>query len=447
MSSATERLVALVGAKDRYDVACADLLPEQLAAADERLQSRIGSIPLLANRAQAAGITRIREPADLVPLLFAHTTYKTYSDAWLSEGRWDRMGRWLETVSTLPVQGLDLGGIRTLDDWVKGLQSAGHYLSCSSGTTGKPALISNTAGDIQLSGRMQVESCAWATGLQPGGERKFLGLGPHFDAPKNEAIRRAMVEAFSSGHEPYQFPVEPITIGSIVEMITLRRKVADGTARPAEIQQFQGIAARRLSEMNAAVQDAADAIVRSRAIPILAGAMFNTLYTIAEAVRARGFSGPELHPDNALMVAGGLKGAVLPPNYRETILETLNVAEERVYHLYSMQEITTPFPMCRAGRYHVAPWVLLLPLDEAGERLLAAGDEEIEARAGFLDLSVEGRWGGVISGDRIRADFRACACGHQGPTVGREITRYSELPGGDKITCAGSIDAYVRGLA
>jgi hypothetical protein len=175
--------------------------------------------------------------------------------------------------------------------------------------------------------------------------------------------------------------------------------------------------------------------------------MFNTLYTIAEAVRARGHGGPEFHPDNALMLAGGLKGAVLPPNYREYILETLNVSEERVYHLYSMQEITTPFPMCGSGRYHVPPWVLLLPLDETGERLLEPGNAEVEARAAFFDVSVEGRWGGVITGDRITADFRPCACGHQGPTVGREITRYSDLPGGDKITCAGSIDAYVRGVA
>ena len=40
-----------------------------------------------------------------------------------------------------------------------------------------------------------------------------------------------------------------------------------------------------------------------------------------------------------------------------------------------------------------------------------------------------------------------CACGHEGPTVGTEIVRYSDLPGGDKITCAGTIDAYVRGAA
>jgi hypothetical protein len=146
------------------------------------------------------------------------------------------------------------------------------------------------------------------------------------------------------------------------------------------------------------------------------------------------------------MIAGGLKGAVLPPNYREFILDTFNVAEERVYHLYSMQEINTPFPMCHSGRYHVPPWVVLLPLDEHGDNLVDVSDGETEVRAAFFDVALDGRWGGVISGDKVSVDFSKCACGHYGPTVGRDITRFADLEGGDKITCAGSIDAYVRGV-
>jgi hypothetical protein len=115
--------------------------------------------------------------------------------------------------------------------------------------------------------------------------------------------------------------------------------------------------------------------------------------------------------------------------------------------MYSMREINATFPLCRAGRYHIPPWVIMLPLDVNGENLLDASDGEIEARAAFFDASIEGRWGGVISGDRVSVSYGKCDCGHQGPTVGREITRYADLPGGDKITCAGSIDAYVRGVA
>ncbi|MCA2355933.1 hypothetical protein JF723_04365 [Mycobacterium intracellulare] len=438
----------LVGADDCFDIDPIDLLPVQLEAANERLAAQARRIPLLANRAESGGIEDIAQPADLVPLLFAHTTYKTYAEGWLNDGRWDRMGRWLATVSTRDVEGLDTAGVETLDDWLKELETVGHYLSCSSGTTGKPAMLSCTEGDIALSARINIEALLWATGLTRGEDRKFLGLGPQFAAPREDAIRQAMVDCFSSRYLPYQFgDGEPITVGSMVDMITLRRKLADGTARPNEIAEFERIAAQRGADMEAAAKKAVDAVIEARDVPLLATGMFATLYQIAEGIRAKGNGGDDFDPNNAMMVAGGLKGAALPENYREYVLETFNVTEERLYHAYSMREINATFPLCHHGRYHVSPWVIMLPLDSTGEHLLDVDAEEIEARAAFFDASIEGRWGGVISGDRVSVSFGKCGCGHQGPTIGREITRYSDLPGGDKITCAGSIDAYVRGVS
>jgi hypothetical protein len=352
MTSATQRLVNLIGADDCFHIAPADVLPVQLAAANERLQSQIGQIGLLANRAESPHTTEIKKPADLVPLLFAHTTYKTYAEGWLNEQRWDRMGKWLATVSTRPVEGLDTDGVKTLDDWIKQLETVGHYLSCSSGTTGKPAMLSCTEGDIALSARVNVEALLWATGLRRGEDRKFLGLGPQFAAPREDAIRQAMIDAFSTRYEPYQFgDGEPITVGSMVDMIALRRKLADGTARPSEIAEFEHIATQRAADMNASAHKAIDAVIEARSLPLLATGMFATLYQIAEGIRAKGHGGNDFRWDNAMMVAGGLKGAVLPPNYREYVLETLNVAEDRLYHMYSMREINGTFPLCHAQHF------------------------------------------------------------------------------------------------
>ena len=167
MTSATKRLVDLVGANDCFDISPAELLPVQLAAANERLQNQVDDIPLLANRAESGGVKEIKQPADLVPLLFAHTTYKTYAGGWLTERQWDRMGKWLATVSTRAVEGLDTDGAQTLDDWIKQLDTVGHYLSCSSGTTGKPAMLSCTEDDIELSARINIEALLWA-GRAPG---------------------------------------------------------------------------------------------------------------------------------------------------------------------------------------------------------------------------------------------------------------------------------------
>ena len=91
MGSAVDQLLALQHEKDPYGTSPDDLLPLQLEAANERLASRVDEIPLLRNRAQSGGITKVVEPADLVPLLFAHSAYKSYSESWLTEGRWDRM--------------------------------------------------------------------------------------------------------------------------------------------------------------------------------------------------------------------------------------------------------------------------------------------------------------------------------------------------------------------
>jgi hypothetical protein len=309
-------------------------------------------------------------------------------------------------------------------------------------------MLSCTESDIELSARVNIEALLWATGLQRGEDRKFLGLGPQFAAPREDAIRQAMVDAFSTRYEPYQFgDGEPITVGSMVDMITLRRKLVEGTARPSETAEFERIATQRAADMNASAEKAIDAVIEARSLPLLATGMFATLYQIAEGIQAKGHSGGDFHPNNAMMVAGGLKGAVLPPNYREYVLDTFNVDEERLYHMYSMREINATFPLCHAARYHVSPWVIMLPLNTDGDELLDTSTGEIEARAAFFDTSIEGRWGGVISGDRVSVRFGPCECGHQGPTVGRDITRYADLPGGDKITCAGSIDAYVRGAS
>src|SRR5262249_20203702 len=151
--------------------------------------------------------------------------------------------------------------------------------------------------------------------------------------------------------------------------------------------------------------------------------------------------------ENCTLLSGGVKRDVLPPNFRDYIRETLNIADHNFIQSYGMQEVNLASPRCSEGRYHLPPWVVPMLLDEPGENLLeppATG--EIEGRVGLLDMSVEGRWGGVISGDKARISWDRCKCGHRSPSVHPEITRYANQAGGDKITCAGSIDAYVRGI-
>ena len=61
-----------------------------------------------------------------------------------------------------------------------------------------------------------------------------------------------------------------------------------------------------------------------------------------------------------------------------------------------------------------------------------------------FDLLADTYWGGSISGDKVTVYWEDdCKCGWSGPRVGRTIERYAESEGGDdKITCAGSAQAY-----
>jgi hypothetical protein len=448
MGTAAEQLTSLVDSPNRYSIPHAELRAAQIEAANERLQERVGQIKLLAHRAREAGLSQVRKFSDLVPLLFAHTTYKSYPEGFVTDRKWDRLGKWLDTVSTQRVKEMDTSTVRDIDDWFSRLEAAGHFVSCSSGTTGKSAMMNASAADMAWAKRDSVAAFSWGAGVTPAQDRHMFGLAPVASVPRNLAIRDGLRAALCDpASTPFIYPVPPITVGQITSMVALRKSIADGTAKPADIAAFEATSAARKEGVDRAVGISAEALVAARKEKLYVSGMWASLYKVAEAVRALGFSGQDFHADNTIYVGGGLKGAVLPPNYREYVFETFNISPQRVLQMYGMQEISTAMPRCKAGRYHVAPWLICLPLDEGGDQLLPMADGEVVGRAAFFDLSLDGRWGGVISGDRIAVDFGQCACGSQGPTIRDNIARYADLASGDKITCAGTIDAYVRGVA
>lgn len=448
MSSAVERLTRLADAPDRFDIPLADLRASQIEAANERFQERKSAIKLLGHRAEETGLTAVRDHADLVPLLFAHTAYKSYPEAWLMEQQWDRMSRWLQTVSTRPITDIDTTNVRDIDDWIGRLEAAGHYVSCSSGTTGKSAMLNASSADMAWSRRDSIAAFAWASGVDPGQDRRMFGLAPVANVPRNLVIKAALTDAYCDpSSTPFDYPVPPITVGQITGMVALRKRIAEGTAKPAEIAAFEATSAARHESVSKAIEISARALVEARSHKLFLSGMWASLYKIAEAVRALGYGAKDFHPENTIYIGGGLKGAVLPSDYREYVFETFNLSANRVFQMYGMQEINSAMPRCMAGRYHVAPWLICLVLDANGEKLLPPEPAEMEGRAAFFDLSLDGRWGGVISGDKIAVDYGECACGNRSPSIRDDITRYSDLPGGDKISCSGTLDAYVRGVA
>jgi hypothetical protein len=446
MATAVGKITKLVDASDRYDISPAALLPVQIEAASERLAAHGASIQFVKNRIEDTGVKCIGEPADLVPLLLAHTAYKSYPETWLEKGRWPQLTEWLDTISANRVREIDNANVGGVDTWIDRLAAKGHYINCSSGTTGKISMIPSSMVDRRSVQRILVAAYEWASGLSPKQQHKMV----IFNLPTNNFryldCFDALITAYCRHEGVFRLPGEPITVGRVRQMVILRKSIKDGTARPADIAAYEALVDQRIRMVEGTYNLIAETLVKARARPFLMSGMFDMLFKVSEIVRSMGFSRKDFHPENLMMVSGGLKGAELPPDYRERIMETFNVNPRHAMSMYGMQELNTLFPRCNAGRYHVPPWVLVLVLDQPGEQLVGPLQGEVEGRAGFFEFSHDARWGGLISGDKIMVDYGKCTCGHQGPTVGDNVVRYSDLPGGDKISCAGTIDAYVRGV-
>jgi len=449
MGSALEKLTGMVRAADRFAHSHEELRETQIAALDERFQERKGRIKLLAHRAGEAGITAITSLADAVPLLFPHTAYKSYPESFLIDERWDRLTKWLGTVSPYPIAGVDLEGITDIDDWIARLAAKGYFISCSSGTTGKSAMLIASQQDMDWSKIDTVQVFAWGSGVEPKQDRMMIGCAPVATVPKNQTIGEAQTEAFSNpGWGRWNYPVPPITVGSLTRMVVMRKKMADGSARPDEIADFEATSAGRQQVLDDAIILTAEAIIANRDKKLMVSGLWSGLYAVAKVVREKGYSAKDFHPDNCIYVGGGLKRALLPDDYQQFVHETFNIPDNRNFQNYSMQELNSGMPKCReGGRYHVPPWIVPMILNKQGDALVDHDHGEVEGRAAFFDLSLDGRWGGVITGDRISLDFSACACGNAGPSIRDTIARYADLEGDDKIGCAGTIDAYVRGVA
>jgi hypothetical protein len=443
-------LDAIVDPDTAYDQPASDIAALQLRAAQELFELRRTQIALLARRAEAVGITRIESLADLVPLLFAHTVYKSYPPSFVEQGRWDRMLQWMNTLSVDDVTTVDVTGVKDVDEWIARLWDSGHMVLATSGSSGKCSFLSQTRGDSDMKKRHFRHSVAWPLarrGADAAGARLVFWLGPIQGA--NSAIAAANINAENWGRPGATFAlgVEPLRIADVSRMAAMHKKLADGSATPQEIAAFEAEAGRKAAEGRAAMLKLADTILDHRHEPLMLSGLWAQFLTLIARARERGIGDGEFHPKSIVTAGGGVKGVALPDDYKEQVDRFFGAVIRP--GAYGMTELAQVMPRCEAGRYHRAPGLIWLILDRDGERLLSAADGEdgiVQGRFGFLDLLYEGRWGGLISGDKVTVDFKPlCPCGRHGPTLLDNIGRFAQAGQDDHIGCAGTIDGYIRG--
>lgn len=441
MGAVADKLCAFLDEPDPFEHTYAELEPMWIDAFNERLAERREQIPVLAKLCESTGVDQVSSLAEIVPLLFAHSNYKSYPTALVTKGKWKGMNQWLDTISSQRVRDLDVEGVTDQDEWIERLHANGHMVMATSGTSGKNSFLPGTRGDVDFSLRAMVPSLMWNFGVQPKQDRPVFVLGPKYGPTRAPLYNRTMAEAYGRPDARFFLTDEPLRISELTRMAALRKAMADGTAMPSDIATAENHAAERAAQMDARLAELIDLIIDFREEPQVISGFWPQLWTMVETARRRGIPAGSFHPDTVLIAGGGTKGASLPDDFQAQILGFFGFGQERVLGGYGMSEMSAAMPR-QGNRCRTAPWIIPLVLDREGQTLLNHTDGRTEGRFAFFDVALEGRWGGLVSGDHVTADL-----GGASPAVlDGTISRYTDLEGGDdKLTCAGTIDAFVRG--
>lgn len=447
--SAVEELKAMMVTGDPYaDDGRSDLDDLRLAAANERLAEQRPLVRALDLRASDLGIDGLKAAEDLVPLLFAHSVYKSYPESFITQGRWKNMSTWLNTVVTGDIPAIDMEGCLDVDDWLDRLDAGGQHVVVSSGTSGKNSFLVLDDEDVAYNAIVSPKLFGYPAVVPQLNDRPVTLMSPGKVRMRYAFARKAYGDVFSRPEWMHSLTEEPVRVADTLRQVQMRRKMADGTATPSEVAAFEAEMKERGKQVLADIDHLVDTVLGYRDRPQILLGPWAMAWRLMEAARAKGIPDGSFHPDTAVSIAGGLKGLTLPDDYEEQMSRFLgNIIRPK---LYSMSEQSIIAPQCEVGRYHWPKAIMLFILDESGERMLPVGDDgRVTGRVGSYDPIWHGRWGGIVTGDKVTANYNQCECGRVGPTIEDPIVRYSELSAGgdDKLTCGGTIEAYIRGIA
>ncbi|MGF6735109.1 hypothetical protein OKW50_007281 [Paraburkholderia youngii] len=450
MMQALSKLLPLTDVGDPFRNAPENLHAMQLQAVGERFAQRRQQIRILDKRASEAGVTEVKNISDAVPLLFADAVYKSYPDAFIEQGKWRHLTAWLQTLTTRKIDGLQYDAIRDLDDWINELRRNGHYVMSSSGTSGKQSFIYQSEADRELGWRLLAQGIRWAASGMRDPSRRYpvFLLTPSSGSYTGTERMAKFAESIAVPGDLHYMSDVPQSAAHTTRMARMRRAIADGTALPSEIEAFQNESRERSERVQADFRLFIDQLLDRRREPMFIMGMLGMLYQIVATGRERGIADGEFHPDTIISIGGGKKGANLPEDFQQQCERFFNFNSANFNDGYGMGEVSGFCPWFHEAKaWAVPPWLVPMVLDSKGEELLNPPDGKgvVEGRLAMIDLLADGRWGGVISGDKVTVEFGHGIDGVRTPII-RDVVRYKDLPGGDdKLSCAGTIDAYVRG--
>ena len=427
----------------------------QLAGINLRLEQRRAQIPVLAKLAEAQHISRISRLEEAAPLFFTHDMYKSYPVSLLAKSRFDQINKWLDRLTPYDISGLSVGDVKSIDQWLDRIgEQTPLDVATSSGTSGTMSFIPKSKRDYRTSVtglRVQLTERFGDTGSRADFDEPIHVLTPFYrDGYSNTArLPVYFLDTFCKGNPARLHTALPFKASADLTWLAARLRAAQAKGDTSRIDVPETLLARR-AEWERIVADTPTrqaAFIREK-VPEMRGqrvfalGLTNLFYDIARSGLNAGVRA-EFAPNSVVMAGGGGKGSVLPDDADEVIRSFFGV---ELRGAYGMTEQNFYLVTCGHERLHIPPWVTVLLLDpDSGQPLPRAGVQT--GRASFFDLSQDGTWGGIVTGDRISVDYGACPCGRTTLHMDKKIQRFSEITGDDdKLTCAAAPGAQAEAL-
>jgi hypothetical protein len=428
----------------------------QLAAFNLRLEERRLQIPVLAKLAESQGIDRIGQLADAAALFFTHDIYKSYPPSLLAKSRFDQLTKWLDRLTPYDLTAVDAGACASIDGWLDLLRRDTPLdVATSSGTSGTLSFFPKSKQDFRTSVtglRVQLTQRFSEPSSAADIDTPIHVLTPFYRDGYSTVTRLPayFLDIFCKGDPALLHTALPFTASADLMWLAARLRAAQAKGDSRHIDVPDNLLARRGEwEATSASAPARQAEFIRQIIPDLKGERVFALgitglfYEIARAGLDAGVKAA-FAPNSVVMGGGGGKGVVLPDDADDVIRTFFGV--DRVRGGYGMTEQNFYLVTCAHERLHIPPWVIVILLDpDSGQPLPRAGVQT--GRATFFDITQDGGWGGIVSGDRITVDHDACPCGRTTFHIDKRIQRFSDITGDDdKLTCAAAPSAQSAAL-
>lgn len=419
----------------------------QLEALRFRFARLNGKLPALTTLVSKQGVEDIRQISDVLPICFDHRVLKNYPLNILENRDFKRLTSWLNKLTIHDLMRVDLDGLTTIDGWLDRLATFGMLIGTSSGTTGKLSFVPRSRDEFASWRVSYLEVNRAASGVDAlndalpmfsavyrGGHQMMLKIQSLFAAE--------MAGGPQHWHTLYSgtMPADLMALSGKLQAAEERGELDQLDIDPALLEQRQQMleqGRRKEADMEAWFAKLVDDY-RGKRVRI--GAPFAELYRLAKAGNEKGLK-PDFAPGSVLMGGGGMKGYKdAPDNWEEVIKKFFGI--NKIANMYGFSECIGHAPMCDHSYFHFLPYTIPMVLDDQACELPREGVQK--GRLAVFDLLAETYWGGFISGDEVTMHWdERCECGWGGPRIEKEVRRYSEAEGGDdKITCAGSAQAY-----